>query len=82
MSPFISLSLYNIYKNLSLLFCRRFGFTKFVSDLFDAPEPVMRYLFDSYHLYNIPIADAASSDQVTQVCLCRFFFDIVMIIVN
>ncbi|XP_065060120.1 structural maintenance of chromosomes protein 5-like [Rhopilema esculentum] len=45
---------------------RRFGFTKFVSDLFDAPEPVMRYLFDSYHLYNIPIAEAASSDQVTQ----------------
>lgn len=35
---------------------KQYGFSCFASDLFDAPEPVMRYLYESYNLYDIPIA--------------------------
>ena len=56
-----------------IFFCSQFGFTNFLSDLFDAPEPVMRYLYESYHLYNIPIARDDSTQHVNQVSYLKPF---------
>lgn len=51
----------------------QFGFIKFLSDLFDAPEPVMRYLYETYRLYNIPIAKDDSRQIIYQVCFQEIF---------
>ena len=37
--------------------CRRWGFYGFMKDLFTAPDEVMRYLCQNYHLHDIPLGN-------------------------
>lgn len=39
------------------LFHRRWGFYGFVKDLFTAPDDVMRYLCQNYHIHDIPLGN-------------------------
>ncbi|ENN75960.1 hypothetical protein YQE_07495, partial [Dendroctonus ponderosae] len=41
---------------------RKFGFGAYVNFLFTAPEPIMRYLCQTYKLHNIPIGDSSTND--------------------
>lgn len=36
---------------------RKYGFYAYVNSLFTAPDPIMKYLCESYQLHNIPVGD-------------------------
>ncbi|XP_060521570.1 structural maintenance of chromosomes protein 5 isoform X2 [Cylas formicarius] len=40
---------------------RKFGFYTYVSTLFTAPEPIMRYLCRTYRLHDIPVGDVSTN---------------------
>lgn len=46
---------------------KKYGFTGVVSDLFNAPDPVMRYLLYTYNLHQVPIGPAESKKHATEL---------------
>ncbi|RWS26333.1 structural maintenance of chromosomes protein 5-like protein [Leptotrombidium deliense] len=50
-------SLESFVPAVSLQRLKKYGFKKFVSDTFTAPDAVMAYLFNQFHVYEIPIGD-------------------------
>ena len=53
----IALSYYFAFYGVCFMCCRRWGFYGFMKDLFTAPDEVMRYLCQNYHLHDIPLGN-------------------------
>lgn len=45
---------------------KQLGFTSFVLDLFEAPEPVVEYLCNQYYLHDIPVGGESVADNLNK----------------
>ncbi|XP_066153338.1 structural maintenance of chromosomes protein 5 [Euwallacea fornicatus] len=63
--------------NIPIQNLKTYGFYTYVNTLFTAPEPIMRYLCESYRLHNIPVGDATTNNCYEKVPqqLSVFFSD-------
>ncbi|XP_066258380.1 structural maintenance of chromosomes protein 5 [Euwallacea similis] len=48
--------------NIPIQNLKTYGFYAYVNTLFTAPEPIMRYLCESYRLHNIPVGDEITNN--------------------
>ncbi|KAL1509021.1 hypothetical protein ABEB36_003827 [Hypothenemus hampei] len=48
--------------NIPIERLRKFGFYTYVNALFTAPEPVMKYLCQTYRLHNVPVGDETTDN--------------------
>jgi hypothetical protein len=52
---------------LFIHFFRTYGFHSFLSDLFEAPPPVMRVLKQMYNVHGIPVGEKSTNTKVEQI---------------
>ncbi|XP_015127454.1 structural maintenance of chromosomes protein 5 [Diachasma alloeum] len=64
----------NMTPRISLSDIKRFGFTHYLIDLIDAPEPILKYVVNMYHLQNIPIGTNRVEETFEQVPATFFSF--------
>ncbi|XP_063976155.1 structural maintenance of chromosomes protein 5 isoform X3 [Diachasmimorpha longicaudata] len=64
----------NMTPRISLNDIKRFGFTHYLIDLIEAPEPILKYVVNMYHLQNIPIGTQRVEETFEQVPSSFFSF--------
>ncbi|XP_048359793.1 structural maintenance of chromosomes protein 5 isoform X1 [Sphaerodactylus townsendi] len=46
---------------------KRYGFFSYLRELFDAPQPVMSYLCQQYHIYEVPVGTEKTRNMIERV---------------